>query len=507
MEIEGTKAIVNVNFTIMEFGSKLEEMDLTSDEISRLSKALKNETFRKMLHEYAEEISNPENKKRYEDEIKQLEMERGMNVQFVHPTPFRVIKTSDGKQKCFINICSNELIRTAECTPVSHEDGRRGLNWSLPYTMAPGRQDVDSKGNKHMIYDVVFHPDTLHMASKNTRFMALVDTTALDGVQTSFNVKLDRKNTKVLKTKYKGVPHAAVIRTPAPGQQGTQKVMDKNDPLAFPYPYDNAKTLSSFNDDKMASSGVQSTHTNSAESLQPCDLEEQPTEPHYTMKYRSVVDLQDYRCSRDSAPSPRPREIVITIDLPLLKSATDADLDVTEKQVVLKTVKPAYLLQIDLTYPVDENKGQAKFNKQKKQLIVTLPVLPLKELPVTSESLESPSAAKDDEGEQLNRPVTEKEAEEPPSFEDSPQTLEHTCAGNNTEQSDLDVPCVDSAPVSDCSSLPKPGLLDVEQHSSSSDLKDSPPSADLTSAESFPENIEPGTTKERVSSLPFNILN
>uniref|UniRef100_A0AAY4BU44 Protein kintoun n=1 Tax=Denticeps clupeoides TaxID=299321 RepID=A0AAY4BU44_9TELE len=256
---------------------------------------MKDDTFRGLLRDYTEEISNPENRKKYEEEIKMLEQERGVGVQFIHPTPYRVIKSSlDGKRKCFINICSNELIKAPECKVGQNENGKVGHHWSLPYSLTPGRPDVDSKGNQCMIYDVVFHPDTLQMASKNGLFMRLVDSTAVEGVQDAFKVQVDIKNAKVLKSKYKGVPQASVIRKSILGQT--------------------------------------------------------PKE--------SLIDLQDYRCSRDS----------------------DAHLDVTEKRLLLISHKPAYKLDLTLTYPVDESKGEAKFNKAKKQLTITLPILPPKEV-------------------------------------------------------------------------------------------------------------------------------
>jgi hypothetical protein len=60
---------------------------------------------------YAEEISDPENRKLYEQEITQMEQERGMDVQFIHPKPGHVLKTSvDGDMKAFINICQNDKI-------------------------------------------------------------------------------------------------------------------------------------------------------------------------------------------------------------------------------------------------------------------------------------------------------------------------------------------------------------------------------------------------------------
>ncbi|XP_062863886.1 protein kintoun [Trichomycterus rosablanca] len=348
----------------MEFGTKLKELEMTTEEVERLSKALKDEKFREMLHEYAEEISNPENKRKYEEEIAQLEQERGMEVKFIHPKPHHVLKTSvDGKEKCFINICSNTLINKPTCVPRRAENGQVGQQWSLPYSLTPGRPDRDNKGKKCTIYDVVFHPDTLHIAGKDPRFMKLVNDTAVQGVEDAFNVKLDKANTKFLKMQYKGVPHAAVIRKPIPGHCGNSP----EDTFPIPYP----ETVHNENPSLPTVPMQADPSTTKDSSL--------PTQPNYTIKYRSMVDLQDYRSTRDSAPSPRPKEIIITIDLPLLKSAADVDLDVTEKTLTLESRKPAYKLELELSYPVDDDRGDAKFNKAKKQLTITLPVKPSKE--------------------------------------------------------------------------------------------------------------------------------
>lgn len=107
---------------------------------------------------------------------------------------------------------------------------------------------------------------------------------------------------------------------------------------------------------------------------------------------------------RDSVPSTRPNELCLTIELPLLvshpssiqrymmhfitvndlcmiiklqqDSATGLDLDVFETYVTLKHQDPEYSLKATLPYPVDCDDGTAKFDKSKKCLIVTLPVLP-----------------------------------------------------------------------------------------------------------------------------------
>ncbi|XP_041669153.1 protein kintoun-like [Cheilinus undulatus] len=351
----------------MEVVDKLKELSMTAEEIDRMTKAFKDEKFREMLLDYAEELSDPENRKRYEEEIKLLEQERGNTIEFIHPEPFRAIRTSvNGKQKCFINICSNDKVSKPECKLGMAEAGRRGQYWSLPHSLHPGRENTDGKGRRFMIYDVVFHPDTLHIASKNSRFMDMVDSTAIEGIQNTFKVTLDKNNVRELNTKYKGTPQPCVIRKPIPGFKPSE-ASEKPDPLAFPYP-----------ETKPTQPQTKSDATPKSFQIQPPKTKEL-TEPKYAVKYRSFIDLQDFRCSRDSAQSPRPKEIVVTIDLPLLKMVTDANLEVTEKHLLLESQKPAYRLELPLAYPVDVDKGEAKFNKQKKQLIVTLPVLPSEE--------------------------------------------------------------------------------------------------------------------------------
>ncbi|KAJ8935310.1 hypothetical protein NQ318_010375 [Aromia moschata] len=128
-----------------------------------------------MLTDYVEELQDPKNKKLYEDEITQLEKERGVDVTFIHPKPGYVIKTSvNGNKKAFINICANDHIKKPTSSPTIKE------------------------GTK----------DTLHLAEKNKAFRTMVNTTALEAVETSFDVKLDKKNLRFPKLSYKGLAHA-----------------------------------------------------------------------------------------------------------------------------------------------------------------------------------------------------------------------------------------------------------------------------------------------------------
>jgi hypothetical protein len=87
-----------------------------------------------------------------------------------------------------------------------------------------------------LVYDVIFHPNSVLIAEKNAQFCDKIEEIALDAVEKSFNVKLDRINVKKPKLqwvnflwfklfqdsrffknllnddRYKGAPRATIIK-------------------------------------------------------------------------------------------------------------------------------------------------------------------------------------------------------------------------------------------------------------------------------------------------------
>lgn len=106
-------------------------------------------------------------------------------------------------------------------------------------------------------------------------------------------------------------------------------------------------------------------------------VDEKYVTPKFSMKHQFDVQMEDFVISRHAKMyATVPKELVITIDLPLLKSANDATLDIDIQSLTLKSEKPAkYLLDLPLPYPVDEHNGSAKFDPKYKKLIITLPVI------------------------------------------------------------------------------------------------------------------------------------
>ncbi|NWU89007.1 KTU protein, partial [Upupa epops] len=169
---------------------------------------------RELLAEYAAELSDPEQRRLYEEEVTALERERGIEVRFVHPTAGYVLRTSlAGDRRCYLNVCSNPHVGPPQ--PRAEPGGHR---WELPYCLAPGREELGRGGLRRTVYDVVFHPFALRLASRSPRFRRLLSDTALEAVERHCSVQLDQANATVLRrTKYKGIPQPPILRSPLPG--------------------------------------------------------------------------------------------------------------------------------------------------------------------------------------------------------------------------------------------------------------------------------------------------
>ncbi|XP_072172603.1 protein kintoun-like [Diadema setosum] len=369
----------------MASSGPFEGLDVTADEVQRIQKALKNEEFRKLFVDYANELADPENRRKYEEELAELERSRGMDVKFLHPKPGYVLKTSiNGEKKAFINICKNDIIGKPHADKSQHKNGKPGVQWSLPYSLAPGRDDLDHAGKKCVVYDCLFHPECFELSIKDARFRTLMENTAMDGIEREFQVTLDRNNVKKPKMKFKGKPQATIIRTP--NQQGATGE-NSLDAVNLTYPYDKpksndvpgtkAKTASKITGNRKEKTKVELGNPEERTGDGDTEKNDAFTEPKYSIVHRGHFDLQQFTYARDSMPSTRPQELIVKVQLPLLKSAASVQLDVFEKRLFLECQKPvSYRLNLPLPYPVDEEKGSARFDKSKACLIITLEVLP-----------------------------------------------------------------------------------------------------------------------------------
>lgn len=399
--------------------SKLEDLNVTQDELNSIGEALKKEEFRKLLCDYVQEIQNPENRKLYEEELTELEKQRGVDITFVTPNACFVVKTStNGNVKTFINICSNDNIGV----PLSTKQGS-GLNWQVPYVLAPPRLDFDKKQEKCNVYDVVFHPDSIELGKKNKDFKQLLLDTALNGIEQNFKVTLDKVNLKFPKISFKGSVHPTVLRRKSeskskPSKEGPDIEEDElvqklygdnqelnktelngrsngeqtpqghpsngsnkplsdvipngihdptanglNTPLNYPYPpLEENKPIIVTNLNEIKLNGAPN---------------EQYTTPKYIIKEYNEVNLDNYTNNKFCKSNVTiPSKLIVEIKLPLLKTIEFMQLNIRGKEFEFVSEKPSkYKLNVTLPYCVDDDNGTAKFEVDKKLLVVTLPVV------------------------------------------------------------------------------------------------------------------------------------
>ncbi|CAF3440212.1 unnamed protein product [Rotaria socialis] len=366
------------------FEDKLKDLNLSNDELKRFSDAFKNDEFRKLFIEYAEELNDPKSRELYEKEICAVEAQRGLDAKFVHPKPGHVIKTTiDGTKKCFINIATNEHVEKPSYNKTAGTNGKQGVSWSLPHCLAGPHEDIDHESKPCTVYDVIFSPDTYRMAETNGRFMNMLQDSALDSVENNYHCKLDRNNVKKLKMKFKGVPKATIIRKKKENQQeetvqDTEKALkDETDDIiekAISNAQNHKVVLSSHN---RAVNPPPSNNMNQTETtIAPRTDENGFTIPTYRIVHRGEFDIQD--CSNSlvtQVHSMRPKELVVEIDLPLCASSSNVDLDVCERTLKLSCNAPKYSLDLHLPYPVRESDSHARFDKKQRKLLVTLAVI------------------------------------------------------------------------------------------------------------------------------------
>lgn len=296
----------------MEEG-KLEQLNLSQEEIVKFGKAFENDKFRQLFRDYIDEISDPVNRRKLEQQILQLERENGKEAALIEPAPGYLIKTSEnGRSKAYVNICSCENITEIGSSPATRKE-INGVQLTIPYSVSPVQRDQLSRH----IYTVVLNPSTLKYALQNAAVKKLVNETALSAVERSFNVRLDKANVSYSKKSHKGTLEKTIIR-------------DKN--------------------------GIPSASANGTL--------EGYTEPAYVVRYRNEVDLQNCTNHKYSKLDIlKPERLLVEISLPLLKSVANTKLDITATSIHLQNDEPVkYKLNIPLSYQVDEDRSTAKFD-------------------------------------------------------------------------------------------------------------------------------------------------
>ncbi|KAJ4462801.1 hypothetical protein PAPYR_826 [Paratrimastix pyriformis] len=97
--------------------------------------------------------------------------------------------------------------------------------------------------------------------------------------------------------------------------------------------------------------------------------------PRHRIVYSETFDMQHHTMDREASRGPRPDQLRLIIELPLIESAEGVEVDVESRAVHLVTPAGPYQTTIPLALPVDGERARAAFDKATRRMEITLPVV------------------------------------------------------------------------------------------------------------------------------------
>ena len=397
--------------------SKLEKLNLSSDELDRFKKAMEDPQFRSLLQEYTEEISNPANRAEHERYLAEVEerARRGeaepddyaaatmipKGTKLIHPTPVFCMKvvvpktaprrkdlpsnTGTGREKIFVNLCTCYAMDDVTTQKVSGDDKKGGKNppkageqFSLPYLLTGPRDTKDTRGQDATVYDFIFSESTWEQYKMHMRVVSMFQDMAIEAIEEKEGLTKDSINKSdiiILKnTTFKGSkPPPRLFKVSEEKEKEMKARDEKEKKTATSVPPTSAGDKKSItpasNDSSPALKEVSSVRKETPK-LDPRAV------PSHTITHRGYYSMTDQmKLSRDedflaALIQGRPKELIVKIQLPLIDKISEVNLDQSAQQILLTSIQYYFLLP--LPYPVQPDQGQAKWNSKLKQLVVTM---------------------------------------------------------------------------------------------------------------------------------------
>ena len=402
----------------MQSGS---DMKLTSDEVEKLEKAFKEEEFRKLMADYVEEISDPKNRAETDAYIRQLETQGEVpeDKEIIRPSPHYCVKflhlkrssinaakksgeKPPDKEKLFINIVSSDSIKPPASETVREGD-KTGKRWSIPHSLGPVRMEHDKSNRSVAALDCCFHPEAVQMSVSHAGFKDLLVETSRETAERGFKnagdpVVIDQKyhilkgvtyksgevvTMIISKEKSKGAwkEGAAAEKKGKGAGKGGKKTEKEGKTVETAA---TATTGAGFKKGFMTATKTTKKKDSAKDGANAADSKnggggkrgggttpQGEDVPLYTVSESGNFDLSQHTMSEDlrgGIMASRPASIIYRIELPLVSSASELDLDVSDTKLKLASLPQAasnYSLDVALLYSCDGDRGKAKWDKKK----------------------------------------------------------------------------------------------------------------------------------------------
>mmetsp|Transcript_38861 Transcript_38861/g.91470 ORF Transcript_38861/g.91470 Transcript_38861/m.91470 type:complete len:811 (-) Transcript_38861:86-2518(-) len=415
---------------------------VTQDDLSKLTKAMKDQQFRDHMDEYVKEISDPAHRKEYLEYLDQIEAkgevpdgqallrcEQGLCVKTT------ILFKNGQTQKCFINVVHSNQLDDFSTTP-----DKGGQRIVVPHVLSPPRPDQDNKKGTCLTCDLAVSTRTFLQAAQNSQILKLLVDTAADGLGSHFLKGFEevKKDYKVMqRMRCKGGPPMPMSVKAERLKDGGKSSKSSKKPTQDAVTPGELRQMRADAKEKMKQKQHAEDPDDEEEEQEASQSSKKPAAevvsnrirvPKHSLVHSGTVELTDYM-EASNRPSLLPSITVpkllrLTVELPTVKQVGDITLEVTSNNVVVEVPNKFYL-DLPLSYEVDDGRGTAKFDKTKQVLTLELPVCPKPPDAETLAALErfSKPAGESGAGGEISEEEEDAEDDLPP-LEDVPEELQ-----------------------------------------------------------------------------------
>ncbi|CAG9572510.1 conserved hypothetical protein [Leishmania major strain Friedlin] len=430
-----------------------EKFAATPEEMRVIQEKMKDPVFAELMHEYMKSLEDPETRREEEAYLEQAEREAreggDFSFEFVFPRAAFVLEllepsntavsaaelkklgldasaatrtaVKNSGARCFLNVCSSEKVKAF----TEHTTGdARGSNWEVPVSVSQRRveayQPVKSSPTASIpaeyaaacsiasaslsspsvcvVRDVVFHPSTLALAERSTRFMCFLTEIAVEHINNGYGesngFQFRRLPSSIVSI---GTPQNQTIRSSSRAG-GSPFDVDPRAPV-LTRPTKNWPTVKDSNCSRSAASPPPSTTSAKAPTSSGTQGANAPrgvvseaaaasapsprtsTLPPYTVTHRGSVDLTDawqWRVSDKRVGVPE--ELIVKITFAGVRRAAMLDITITPDGQAVR-IDPTegqsrYEGLLVLPFTVEEAPLKAQFDCSRGVLTLTLKVVP-----------------------------------------------------------------------------------------------------------------------------------
>ena len=355
---------------------------VSGDEAEQLERAFGDRDFRSLFAEYVKELSDPASRREQEAYLSQLESqnETPRGKKLIRPAKGFVLKCLHRKRrdasatrrpaKLFVNVVHSEEVAAPSA---SERDG--GTSWSLPHALGPLRMEQDKRGSLVPTFDCCFHPNALRLAHGSEEFRSLAVDTAKNAVAEAFRRSGDEVDMvpgyAILKgVRYNAGDDAKALLVPVAHSGLSRPAAAEREEAHVPAAT-NDETSRAAVKPRVETAGGGAKGQATGKEGAGGNKKGGAVTPKYTITERDPFDISGH-----SSANSRPGHLIVRVELDGADSAADVALDVSELVVEIEPARSAevkYRLSLTLPYPVDPQRGRARFDRAKKVLSLDLP--------------------------------------------------------------------------------------------------------------------------------------